>query len=117
MEKLQDMFNQKAQDALKKYQDTTNKKPEKTQKQLNEFRKDFHKLQSETKETIKKKDIHEIKKTTRDMKEEFSNYMENLRKKESNRHHGNKKFLTSNKKYRGKPLQQTRTSRRHNLRT
>jgi type I site-specific restriction endonuclease len=55
MEKLQDMVNQKVQDALKKYQDTTNKKLEKMQKQLNELREDFDKLQSETKETIKKR--------------------------------------------------------------
>jgi type I site-specific restriction endonuclease len=55
MEKLQDMVNQKVQDALKKYQDTTNKKLEKIQKQLNELREDFDKLQSETKETIKKR--------------------------------------------------------------
>jgi hypothetical protein len=44
-----------------KYQDTTNKKFEKTQKQLNEGREDFNKLQSEIKETIKK-EIYEIKK-------------------------------------------------------
>jgi hypothetical protein len=35
----------------------------------------------------------------------FYKEMENLRKKKSNRNHGNKKFLKSNKKYRGKPLQ------------
>jgi hypothetical protein len=39
------------------------------------------------------------------MKVKFSKDMENLRKKEPNR------------KYRGKPLQQTRTSRRQNFRT
>jgi hypothetical protein len=63
MEKLQDMVNQKVKDALKKYQDTTNKNLEKTQKQLNELREKFTKLQSETKETIKK-EIYEVKKTT-----------------------------------------------------
>jgi hypothetical protein len=40
------------------------KKFEKTQKQLNELREDFNKLQSETKETIIN-EIYEIKKTTR----------------------------------------------------
>jgi predicted flavoprotein YhiN len=54
MEKLQDTINQKEQDALKKFQDTTNKKLEKTHKQLNEFREEFNKHQSETKDTIKR---------------------------------------------------------------
>jgi chaperonin cofactor prefoldin len=48
------MVKQKVQDELKQYQDTTNKKLEKKQKQINEHREDFDKLQSETKETIKK---------------------------------------------------------------
>jgi hypothetical protein len=47
MKKLQDMVNKKVQDALKKYQDSTNKKLK--------LREDFNKLQSETKETIKKR--------------------------------------------------------------
>jgi hypothetical protein len=38
-----------------------------TQKQLNELREDFIKLQSETKETIKK-EIYEIKKTEQDIR-------------------------------------------------
>jgi hypothetical protein len=38
-----------------------------TQKQLNELREDFIKLQSETKETIKK-EIYEIEKTEQDMR-------------------------------------------------
>jgi tRNA(Phe) wybutosine-synthesizing methylase Tyw3 len=49
------MVKQKVQFALKKYQDTTNKILQKTQKQLNELREDLDKLQSETKETIRKK--------------------------------------------------------------
>jgi tRNA uridine 5-carbamoylmethylation protein Kti12 len=79
LEKLQEINNQKVQDAVNKYQGTTNKKLEKTQKQLNELGKDFDKLQSEAKETIKK--IYEIKKTTQDVKGEFIKDMENLRKK------------------------------------
>jgi hypothetical protein len=38
MEKILDKVNQKEQDALKKFQDTTNEELEKTQKQLNELR-------------------------------------------------------------------------------
>jgi arginine decarboxylase-like protein len=53
---------------------------EKTQKQLSEFREDFNKLQSDTKETIKKV-IYEIKKTTQDMKKEFNKDRLNLRTK------------------------------------
>jgi hypothetical protein len=48
------------------------------------------------------------------MKEEFNKHMENLRKK-SNRNSKNEKFLISNKKISRKPLQQTRTSGRQNL--
>jgi TolA-binding protein len=50
-------IKQYVQNELKQYQDTTNKKLEKTQKQLNELREDFIKLQTKTKETIKKKEI------------------------------------------------------------
>jgi ElaB/YqjD/DUF883 family membrane-anchored ribosome-binding protein len=56
-EKLQYMVSQKVQDALKKYQDTTNKKHEKTHKQQNKLKECFDKLQIETKEIIKKRDI------------------------------------------------------------
>jgi Zn-finger protein len=56
MEKILDMVNQNVQDALKKFQDTKNKKHKKTQKQINELREDFNKHQSEAKD-IRKKDI------------------------------------------------------------
>jgi hypothetical protein len=46
------------------------------------------------------------------MKEELNKGMEKPQKKEQNRNPGNKKFLKSNKKFSGKPLQQTRTSGR-----
>jgi hypothetical protein len=49
-----DTVNLKVQDALKKFQDTINRKLEQTQKQLNELREDFNKHLSET-ETNKKK--------------------------------------------------------------
>jgi uncharacterized protein YlxW (UPF0749 family) len=54
MEKIQKMAKQNVQDELKQHQDTASKKLEKTQKELNELRQHFNKLQSETKETIKK---------------------------------------------------------------
>jgi hypothetical protein len=38
MEKILDMVNQKVQDAFKKFQGTTSKEHEKTQKQINELR-------------------------------------------------------------------------------
>jgi hypothetical protein len=55
MKKLQEAVKQNVQDELKQYQNTTYLSLEKTQKQLNELREDFKKLQSKTKETIKKK--------------------------------------------------------------
>jgi hypothetical protein len=65
------------------------------QKQLNEFREDFHKLQNaETKKSIKK-EAYEIKKTTQDMKEEYNKDTGSLRKKKSNRNPVNKKSLKS----------------------
>jgi hypothetical protein len=42
------------------------------------------------------------------MTEEFTKGMENFRKKVSKKNPGNKNFLKSNKKYSGKPFQQTR---------
>jgi hypothetical protein len=60
MEKLQDRVNQKVQDDSRNFKIPQIKRLEKTQKQLNELRKDFDKLQSKTKETIKKK-IYEIR--------------------------------------------------------
>jgi hypothetical protein len=62
------MVNQKVQDALKIFQDTTNKKLVNTQKHLIELREDFKKHQSKTKDTIKE-EVYEIKKTTQDIKE------------------------------------------------
>jgi hypothetical protein len=47
------MVNHEVQDALKKFQDTTNKKLEMTQKQQNQLREYFNKQQSERKETKK----------------------------------------------------------------
>jgi small-conductance mechanosensitive channel len=58
MEKILDMINQNVQDTVKKFQNTKNKEHEKTQKQINELREDFNKHQSETRDTIKKRDIN-----------------------------------------------------------
>jgi hypothetical protein len=114
MEKILNMVNQNVQDSLKKFQDTKNKEPEKTHKQIKELREDFNKHQTETKETIKR-EIYELKRTTQNVKEELNKHMENFRKKESNRNPGNKKSLCSNKKHNGRPLQQTRISGRQTL--
>jgi chromosome segregation ATPase len=80
MQKIMHMVNQNVQDALKKFQDTKNKEHEKMQKQINELRKDFNKHQIETKDTLKK-EIYELKMTTKNMKEELNEDMENLRRK------------------------------------
>jgi predicted nucleic acid-binding Zn-ribbon protein len=80
MEKIVDMVNQNVQDALKKFQDTKNKEHEKTQKQINEFREDFDKHQSETKDVIKR-EIYKCKMITQNIKERLNKDMENLRKK------------------------------------
>jgi uncharacterized coiled-coil protein SlyX len=48
------MVIQKVQDALGNIKTPQIKKIKKTQEQLNELREDFDKLQSETKETMKK---------------------------------------------------------------
>jgi hypothetical protein len=72
----------------------------KTQKQLNELREDFNKLQSGIKETIKKK-IYEIKKTTQNVKQEFNKDMENLKKKNQIETLEIKSSLNQIKKYRG----------------
>jgi chromosome segregation ATPase len=81
MEKTLDMVNQKVQDALKRFQDTTNNRLEKTQKQLNKLREDFNRHQSEKKKDRIKREIYELKRTTQNIKEELNKDMENLRKK------------------------------------
>jgi microcompartment protein CcmL/EutN len=83
--KIIDMVNQNVQDALKKFQDTTNKEHERTQKQIKELREDLSKHQSETKDTIKKRDIQikddEVKKYKRRVEQRYGK----PQKKESNR--------------------------------
>jgi uncharacterized protein involved in exopolysaccharide biosynthesis len=60
MEMLLDKVNQNVQEALKKFQDNTNKEYEKTQKQISELIGALNKYQSETGNTINR-DINEIK--------------------------------------------------------
>jgi F0F1-type ATP synthase membrane subunit b/b' len=91
--KIQDTVNKKVQDARKKFQDTINKEHEKTQKQINEFREDFNKHQSETKDTIKKERYMNWRRLTQNIKEELNKDKESLRKKESNRNPENKKSI------------------------
>jgi uncharacterized membrane-anchored protein YhcB (DUF1043 family) len=88
MEKILGMVNQKVQDALRKFQETMNKELKKSQKQINELREDFNKHKSETKDTIKR-EIYEIKKTTKH-KREVKQIYGKPQKKESNRNPGNK---------------------------
>jgi hypothetical protein len=53
-----------------------------------------------------KREIHELKMTAQNIKEELKKDIGNLReKKESNRNPGNKKTLGSNKKHSGRPIQ------------
>jgi hypothetical protein len=51
-----------------------------TQKQIRKHREDLNKHQSETKDTIKR-GIHELKRTTKIIKEELTTDLENLRRK------------------------------------
>jgi hypothetical protein len=74
----------------------------------------LNKHQSETKDTIKG-DIFELKMTAQNIKEELNKDMGKLRKKESNRNPGNKVLLVK-QKHSGRPLLETRTSGRQNLR-
>jgi chromosome segregation ATPase len=74
------MVNENVQDALKKFQDTKNTESEKTQKQINELRGALNKHQSETENTINR-EINELKIKINNFKEEVTQDMENLRKK------------------------------------
>jgi hypothetical protein len=71
----------------------------------NELRGAINKHQSETENTINK-EINELKMKIINIKEEVTHDMENFRKKNQ-----------TNTKHSGRPLQQTRTSVRQNLRT
>jgi hypothetical protein len=106
IEMILDIINQNVQEVLKKFQDNKNKEYGKTQKQINEIIGALNKHQNETENSIYRK-INELRMKIDNIKEEVTHDMENLRKKSE----------TNTKKKNGRPLQQTRTSRRHNFRT
>jgi acetyl-CoA carboxylase alpha subunit len=106
MEMILDMVNQNVQETLKKFQDNKNREFEKAQEQIKETVEALNKHQSETKNTINR-EISELRMKIHNIKEEVTHDMEKRQKKERNR----------NTKQNGRPLQQTRTSIRQNLRT
>jgi uncharacterized protein Yka (UPF0111/DUF47 family) len=106
MEMLLDKGNQNIQEGFKKFQDNKNKEYKKTQKQISELIEALSKYQSETENTINR-EINELRLKIDNIKEEVTHDMEKLRKKKRNR----------NTKHKGRPLQQTTTSRRQNVRT
>jgi hypothetical protein len=105
METILDKVNQNVQEALKKFQDNKNKEYENTQKQISELIVFLNKYQSEPENTINR-ESSELRTKNDNNKEEVIHDMENLRQKGKR-----------NTKHNGRPLQQTRTNRRQNLRT
>jgi chromosome segregation ATPase len=77
---LLDMVNQNVQETLKKSQDNKNKEYEKTQKQVNEIIGALNKHQTETEITINT-EINKLRAKIDNIKEDVTNNMENLRKK------------------------------------
>jgi parvulin-like peptidyl-prolyl isomerase len=80
IEMLLDMVNQKAQEALKKFQSNNDKEYEKTQKQINEIIGAIKKHKNEKKNTINI-EINELRTKIDNIKEEVTHDMENIRKK------------------------------------
>jgi microcompartment protein CcmL/EutN len=76
-----DRVNQNVQETLKKFQDKKNREFEKAQEEIKETIEALYKHQSETKNTINKK-INELRMKIDSIKEEATQDMENLRKKE-----------------------------------
>jgi hypothetical protein len=81
MEMILDMVNQNVQETLKKFLDNKNREFEKAQEQIKETIEALYKHQSETKNMINK-EINELRTKTDNIKEEETQDMENLRKKE-----------------------------------
>jgi chromosome segregation ATPase len=75
-----DMVNQNVQEALKKFQDNKNRKFEKAKEEIKVTIEALYKHQSETESTINKQ-INELKTKIDNVKEEMTQDMENLRKK------------------------------------
>jgi hypothetical protein len=80
IERILDMVNQNKQDTLKKYQDNKNREFETAQEQIKETIEALYKHQSETKNTINR-EINELRMKTDNIKEEVTQGMEDLRKK------------------------------------
>jgi hypothetical protein len=75
MEKLQDLVNQKVQGALKKYQDTTNKKTWEDMETTKWTQRGLQQIPKWNERNYKKKEMYETKKTTQDIKEKFNKDM------------------------------------------
>jgi vacuolar-type H+-ATPase subunit I/STV1 len=75
-----DMVNQNVQETLKKYQDNKNREFEKAQEQIKETIEPLYKHQSETKNKINE-EINGLRMKIYNIKEEATQDMENLRKK------------------------------------
>jgi hypothetical protein len=101
-----DKVNHNVQETLKKFQDNKDREFEKAKEEIKETIEALYKHQSETKNTNNKQ-INELRTKIDNIKEETTQDMDNLRKKEQNR--------TAKKTRR--PIQQNRTNRRQNLRT
>jgi hypothetical protein len=80
IEMILDMVNKNVQETLKKFQDNKNREFEKAQEQIKETIDTLYKHQSETKNTINK-EINELRMKIDNIKEEETQDMENLRKK------------------------------------
>jgi hypothetical protein len=80
IEVILDMVNQNAQETLKKFQDNKNREFEKAQEQIKENIEALYEHQSEKKNT-KNKEINEVRVKKDNIKEEETQDMENLRKK------------------------------------
>jgi predicted nucleic acid-binding Zn-ribbon protein len=80
IERILDMVNQNVQETLRKFQDNKNREFEKTKEEIKETIEALYKHQSETENTINKQ-INELRTKTDNIKEETTQDMENLRKK------------------------------------
>jgi chromosome segregation ATPase len=74
------MVNENVQEAVKKFQDNRIKEYEKTKKQINEIIGTLNKYETETEITINR-EINELMAKTENIKEQVTQDMENLRKK------------------------------------
>jgi hypothetical protein len=80
IEMILDMVNQNAQKTLKKFQDNKNREFEKAKEEIKETIDALHKYQSETENTINNQ-INELRTKIDNIKEETTQDMEKLRKK------------------------------------